>query len=101
MGQKVAIFVGQTMRFFRENHSLKALYIINSEKVWNEPQTVGLVFHKVHRSHVSTYCIWKVQKHAVGKRLTLFWLSLAKSMKNSVWNAFPTWLEGERFFLDL
>jgi len=57
IGQKVAIFVGQTMPFFRENHTLKALCIINSEKVWNEPQTVGLVFHKVHRSHISTYCI--------------------------------------------
>jgi len=33
LGQKVAIPVGQTMRFFRENHSLKALHIINSEKV--------------------------------------------------------------------
>ena len=39
-------------------------------------------------------------KHAARKRLPLFWLSLAKSVKSSVWNAFPTWLETEWFFLD-
>ena len=59
VGQKVAVFVGRTMRFFREKNSLKALYIINSEKVWNRSQTVGLVFHKLHRSHISTKYILK------------------------------------------
>ena len=29
------------------------------------------------------------------------YISVAKSVKNSVWNAFPTWLEVEGFFLDL
>jgi len=62
IGQKVAIFVGRTMLlyFSGNNHSLKALYIINSENVWNGPQTVGLVFHKLHRSRIFTKCIWKV-----------------------------------------
>jgi len=36
----------------------------------------------------------------VRKRLQLVWLTLAISVKNSVWNAFPTWLETKRF-LDL
>ena len=34
-------------------------------------------------------------------RLPLFSLSITKSVKNSAWNAFPTWLETERFFLNL
>ena len=88
VGQKVAIFVGPTMRCFREKQQLNALYIINSEKVWNGSQTVGLVFHKLRRSRISTKCIQKVLKHAARKRLPLFWLSVAKSAKNSVWNAF-------------
>jgi len=43
--------------FSSNNYSLKALYIINSENVWNGSQTVGLVFHKLHRSRKSTNCI--------------------------------------------
>jgi len=44
-----AIFQGIT--------SLKALYIINSENVWNGSQTVDLIFHKLHVSRISTKCI--------------------------------------------
>jgi len=43
--------------FSGNNNSLKALYIINSENVWNGFQTVGLVFHNLHRSRISTKCI--------------------------------------------
>jgi len=43
----------------------------------------------------------RYKKHAARKRFPLFWLSVAKSVKNSVWNAFPTWLEVKHFFLDL
>ena len=37
--------------------------------------------------------------HVARKCLPLFWISIAKSVKNSVWNAFPTWLEVELLFL--
>ena len=43
--------------FSGNNHSLKALCIINSENVWNGPQTVGLIFHKLRISCISTKCI--------------------------------------------
>jgi len=36
---------------------LKALYIINSENLWNGFQTVGLVFRNLRRSRISTKCI--------------------------------------------
>jgi len=45
------------MRFSRNNHSLKALYIINSENVWNGSQTVGLIFHNRHIFRIFTKCI--------------------------------------------
>ena len=40
-GQKVAIFVGRTTRFSGKNHSLKALCIIDSEKIWSGSQNRG------------------------------------------------------------
>jgi len=36
---------------------MKALYIINSEKVWNGSQRVGLICHKLQISRIPTKCI--------------------------------------------
>jgi len=64
------------------NHSLKALYIINSENVWSRSQTAGLIFHKLHISHISTKCIEKVySKAGVANRL------------NGMRQFFQTWVE--------
>jgi len=51
---KSGYFCWSNYAIFQGKTSLKALYIINSEKVWNGSQTVGLVFHKLHRSRIST-----------------------------------------------
>jgi len=58
--KKWLVLLVELCYFSGNNHSLKGLYIINSENAWNGSQTVGLVFHKLHRSHISTKCIWKV-----------------------------------------
>ena len=42
--------------FLGNSHSLKALYKNNSENVSNGSQTVGLVFHELHRSRIFTKC---------------------------------------------
>jgi len=51
---KSCYFCWSNYVLFQGITSLKVLYINNSENVWNGSQTVGLVFHKLHRSRIST-----------------------------------------------
>jgi len=50
----VVIFADRSCDFSGNNYSVKALYIINSENVCNVSQTVGIIFHKLHISRIST-----------------------------------------------
>jgi len=54
---KSSYFCWSNYAILQEITSLKALYIINSENVWSWSQTVGLSFHKLHISRISTKCI--------------------------------------------
>jgi len=57
VGQKWLLLLVEICDFSRNNDSLKVLCVINSENVWNGSQRVGLIFHKLHRSRISTKCI--------------------------------------------
>jgi len=54
---KCGYFCWSNYAIFQGIISLKAFYIINSENVWNGSQTVGLIFHKLLISRISTKCI--------------------------------------------
>jgi len=102
VGQKVAILLVKLCYFSGNNHSLKALYIIKFRKRLKRVPNSGPRFSQATQISYIYKNLFKRYKSMLRASVChCFWLSITKSVKNSVWNAFSTWLETERLFLDL